>query len=511
MKPLSKVKEHIFLLLDVLNLMQKELTEDTYDSGIDTSLASEVISLISNVKNSKLIGSNIIFKTDLINYTNKFIDSLAIGKLNRLQMLNELLSLVPEDFDKDVIKLMFLEEMNEASTKSLRYKIKDYVNREKTVNLLNQHIHVIRNETSQRFNNILDNLIPKIENMYTESETDDHVTMEISDEDISDEKIEELARKAEEALNKKVFKTSLQDLNNMLQGGLRAGQFTTVAALPSNFKTGLNTMFFHDIATLNKPTIHEDGKQSVLVWFSFEDPIGNIIEQLYKTIYMQEHGKDVNTKSMDKKIIFKKTLEILSKNGWKIIFKKINANDWSYRGLFKELEKIEKKGYVIESLTLDYLPHIPTTGCVNNVGTIGAPLRELVRRVSHYCEAKNILLMTPLQIGPVGKKLLQNGVEDYDFVKLLPGRGPYADSSQLDQEIFLELFTHFARIDGVTYLCIQRGKHKIPSIIDDYDKFIMIPMPRRGAIKSDLEGKAIGIHKISDLLNTGDNKDNFNF
>lgn len=504
MKPISNVKEHIFLLLDLINLLQRDARDDTQNQGIDLELPQKLITRLDSGKNNNLVGENSIVKDDLIKYVTKLMTTIGSRTISSKSIALEVTEILTDNFDKELVKATLLEE-NSKLKEELRYKINDFVTREEVVSTLKSTLYEINNATNIKLNTILDNTMSKLESMYSKSEDNEHVTMEISSDDVSVEKLEELGKKADEALNKKVYKLGFQDFNRMLQGGLRAGQFTTFAALPSNFKTGMAIRCFQDIATLNKPTIWDDGKKSALVWFSFEDPLGTTIKQMYMSLYMDEHGVSPDMKELNNGEIFKAVLDKLKANGWHVIFKKINGNDWTYRSLFKELEDIEKDGYRIEALTLDYLPHLSTSGCTNNNGAIGSALRELVRRVAHYCTNKDILLMTPLQLSPGAKKLLQMGVEDYEFVRKLPGKGYYEGASALDTEIFLELFSHIAKIDGKAYLCLQRGKHKIPSFIDEEDKFVMIPLPRRGYSKSDLnDTKPCGFKRVEDISTESD-------
>ena len=60
--------------------------------------------------------------------------------------------------------------------------------------------------------------------------------------------------------------------------------------------------------------------------------------------------------------------------------------------------------------------------------------------------------------------LIKTDMPGIEFVKHIADKSYYADSSQLGQEIDLELFMHIVKINKEPYLAISRGKHRIDKI-----------------------------------------------
>jgi KaiC/GvpD/RAD55 family RecA-like ATPase len=52
-----------------------------------------------------------------------------------------------------------------------------------------------------------------------------------------------------------VYKTGWSDLNDMLQGGFRPGEFVMIPALQHKYKTGFTLSLFAQIATWGMPGI----------------------------------------------------------------------------------------------------------------------------------------------------------------------------------------------------------------------------------------------------------------
>ena len=146
---------------------------------------------------------------------------------------------------------------------------------------------------------------------------------------------------------------------------------------------------------------------------------------------------------------------------------------------------------------------IPTTGCIKD-GPMGTDLRDLFRRVRNYMSSKHILTITPHQLSSDSKRLIRNGVPDVEFVKEINGKGYYSSSTQLDQEIDLELYVHIATLNRKKYLTVQRGKHRLPTTISEDEMFFLLPFPKKGPIKHDVNGPKISMRSLSEA-----SEDNF--
>jgi hypothetical protein len=99
---------------------------------------------------------------------------------------------------------------------------------------------------------------------------------------------------------------------------------------------------------------------------------------------------------------------------------------------------------------------------------------------------RGICFISPHQLSSEAKMMIRDGRTD--FVKELPGRGYYAGSKQIDQVIDLEIFIHIEILNGVSYLTIQRGKHRIIEQTPIKDQYMVLAFNEVGGIPDDLLG-----------------------
>ncbi len=65
-----------------------------------------------------------------------------------------------------------------------------------------------------------------------------------------------------------------------------------------------------------------------------------------------------------------------------------------------------------------------------------------------------------------------------DFVKEINEKGYYAQSRSLDNEVDVELYLHLFKHNRETYISLQRGKHRVPTILPDEMKYALIKFPK---------------------------------
>jgi hypothetical protein len=279
--------------------------------------------------------------------------------------------------------------------------------------------------------------------------------------------------------NKSIYKLGWHALNRMLQGGIRRGEFVTIGALQHKYKTGMSLSMFMQIATENKPVItsKEKDKKPLLLRISFEDSLTNNLQFMYQYLKCADgeivKAKDfeyLTTKEMSDYIMKK-----LNKTGFSIKMLRVDPSQWTYSSVINKIIELEAQGYAIHVLMLDYATLLPTTGCVQ--GVAGADKKDLLRRLRNFCSGRDISFITPLQLSSEAKMLLRNGIPEHEFVKTVAQKGYYDGCKSLDQDIDLELFIHIFSHKRKKYLSVARGKHRIPTVIDDEDMFFMLPFP----------------------------------
>ncbi|MEM5877799.1 MAG: hypothetical protein QXF12_02845 [Candidatus Aenigmatarchaeota archaeon] len=277
--------------------------------------------------------------------------------------------------------------------------------------------------------------------------------------------------------SKSIYKTGWQALNRMLQGGFRRGEFVSVAALQHKYKSSFTLSLFMQIARHNNPIIlkEEQGKKPLLLRISFEDSLANNLQFMYQ--YLKAH-EGIYIKQKDFEVISEKEMrdyivEKLTIKGFHIKLMRVNPDQWTYSSLFNKIIELETQGYSVHLLMLDYITLIPTTGC--QTGPYGTDKRDLIRKVRNFCSNRNILLITPLQLSSEAKMLIRSGYPEEDFLNEISEKGYYDGAKSLDQDIDLELFIHLFTHNNRKYLAVRRGKHRLPTIIDEKDKFFILP------------------------------------
>ena len=286
--------------------------------------------------------------------------------------------------------------------------------------------------------------------------------------------------------------TGWQGLNTMLQGGFRRGEQVVLPALQHKYKTGFTLSLFKQLAIYNKPIMINPNKKPCLVRISFEDALATNLQFLYQNLYFNETGKLADISSLSTGHLAGYVKEKLSVNGYHIKMLRVNASEWTYKDLHNYILELEANGYEIHACIVDYLPMLPTTGCED--GPMGHALRDLYRRTRNFFSARKITLLTPHQLSTDAKQLIRDGRQD--FVKLLPGMGYTAGSKQIDQEVDLEIYLHLEKLNGRTYLTIQRGKHRGVDVLPEADMYMVLPFPQKGSIIDDLGKQPIHSRKV---------------
>lgn len=277
--------------------------------------------------------------------------------------------------------------------------------------------------------------------------------------------------------NLAIFKTGWQGLNTMLQGGVRRGEFVTIGALQHKYKTGFSLSLFMQIAMHNKPFAVPANKKPLLLRISFEDSIVNNLQFMY--IYLRSHeDKNFNIKEIDSisnEKLSSYIVEKLTSNGFYIKLLRVDPSQWTYLNVINKIIELEANGYEVQLLMLDYITLLPTTGCVT--GPIGSDRKDLIRRIRNFCSSKNITVITPIQLSSEAKQLIRNGVPEHQFVNEIAEKGYYDGSRSIDQDLDLELFIHLFNHNKKKILSVRRGKHRVPTVIDELDKYMMLPFP----------------------------------
>lgn len=291
------------------------------------------------------------------------------------------------------------------------------------------------------------------------------------------------------------FITGNQDLNTMMQGGMRRGETIVPLALQHGYKTGFSLGVFHDCAVYNVPKLLDPNRKPLLLRISFEDPLSNNLQFLYQKSKYDETNETVDIKSVGIDEMTDYVMRRMTATGFNIKMLFADPTQWTYMNVINKVLEYEAQGYEVQLCMLDYLYKLPTTGC-NQSGPIGTDVRDMLRRLRNFFKARKTTFFTPHQLSTEAKRLSRIHSPMETFVKEIADKGYYAGSAQLDQEIDLELYLHIVKHNGEHYLTIQRGKHRLPTVIPESDKYTIFKFPKKMPIPTDINGVNRGMKKL---------------
>lgn len=316
--------------------------------------------------------------------------------------------------------------------------------------------------------------------------------------DISDtNKMEEMFKKAqEESSAEGVLKTGWQGLNRMFgwHGGLRRGDFYLVGALQHNYKSGLVLNITKQIALYNTPYMLDAKKKPLILVVSAENSTTDNMTFLYSSLIENEFGEvaDLSKVTIEEMTAYVK--QKLGVNGYHFHHVRVNPSDFGYQELFNLVMTLESQGFEIHLMTLDYLNMFTKKGCTD--GASGQNVRDLFRRVRNFCAPRKIAVLTPHQISTEAKYLLRNGVDD--FVREIANKGYWDSCKTIDQEVDMEILIHIVKLDGKSYLTIQRGKHRGLGTRQTAEAhlYTVLPFYPVGGIRDDVLGTDLSMTKV---------------
>lgn len=276
-------------------------------------------------------------------------------------------------------------------------------------------------------------------------------------------------------------------VNRMLgsHAGIRRGDFMLVGALQHNYKTGFTLNLTKQVALYNKPHMLDPDKKPLILHISSENQITDNILLTYSSLKENKTKEIVDVEKVDAAEASRFIHEETSINGYHFKMLRVNPSEFTYSKLFSLILYYESEGYEIHLLTVDYLNMFNKAGCTQ--GPMGSDTRDLFRRVRNFTNPRKIAFITPHQISSGGKGLIREGVDD--FVKTIVNKGYYDSCSTIDQEVDIEILIHIVKLNGRSYLTIQRGKHrKSGPQTPERDLYTVLPFYDAGGCRDDING-----------------------
>lgn len=317
-----------------------------------------------------------------------------------------------------------------------------------------------------------------------------------------------IRRGLEESGAEGIMPTRWQGVNRMMgeYGGLRRGDFIVVGALQHNFKTGFTLDMTRQIAMYSTPYMRDKSKKPLILHISTENSVKDNVIQLYVTLKAQETGvklevTELSAKAKEDPALYEQIAtyvkEHMERSGYTVKMLRVNPSMFTYQKLFNLLNKYESQGYEIHLLTIDYLNMMSKEGCVT--GATGTDVRDLFRRVRNFCNPRGITVLTPHQISSEAKNLLRNGTES--FVKEIANKGYWDGCRVIDQEVDLEILIHIEKVDGKSYLTIQRGKHRKVGITPEQDLYTVYQFDPILGLPEDVGGPDMSRRRVAGNTN----------
>jgi hypothetical protein len=379
----------------------------------------------------------------------------------------------------------------------LRRSLRDHFREQDAIKIVADALHKMRFKRHEisNFKRFLGQMVAGVEPYTTDLvELDPAIVSDVCFGDIAGmTKVYESIK--QDASGESVMRCGYQGINRMLRGGFRRGDQVVIGALQHNFKTGFSLSLFMQMCMYNVPHMINPEKKPLMVRFSFEDDISLNMRFVYGRLKEMENGHpltDDELSAVDSNDIAEYVQKNLTQTGYHVKMLRVDPTKWSYMDLINKLLMYEAEGYEIHCCMVDYLYMLPTTGCTQ--GPAGHDVRDLYRRVRNWTNSRKICFITPHQLSTDAKQMIRDGKAD--FVKELIGKGYYAGSKQIDQEVDIELFIHIEKMSNKSWLTIQRGKHRIVGQTPIEDQYCAYQFAQMGTIPDDVNGPDQSRRKI---------------
>lgn len=380
---------------------------------------------------------------------------------------------------KESIDLELNEDENLNLIKDLRYKLKDTVYEHSILTVINKASNDLKfnRDSIGDVKSYIDLYVETLETLVSSTKENNN---QYSDTDLNNAThISDAFNKVkEETVGKGIYKTGWKAVNRMFQGGFREAKTYYYLGRQHNYKTSLGLSLDAQMARLNVPVLRNENKKPLILRYVLEDKRHDNILFLYIYLYSLKHGVKPNVKDLSIEEMTEFITSEMNVTGFHYKLRSRDPSSMTYKTIFDDISELEKEGYEVKILHIDYFSLIPRTGCTND-GTVGSDLRDLLRRLKNYCARpdKLITLLSPHQYSPAAKQKLRDGVPNHLFIKEICGLGMTNGSSQIDQEADGVLLTHLFTEGGAAYLSLLVEKHRLPTIISEKDKYALYLMP----------------------------------
>lgn len=474
------------------NDLSKQLVLDVITTlKINSNDISGTDSTVNELKNVVL---NMVSKEHPTPY-NDLIQHIRIACSSDVVLFESIQDNISFQLDEDELKRTIL---------SYRFELNKYLKEKKATMLLDKMTFDLKfnrdkiGDLNQYMSSNLNGIIDLVN--YSGEEIPGIICeVDLSDIDAVAEQFE-LIRKENDG--SRTIKMPWQAMNRMTRGGLRLGQLTTVGGLAHNNKTGVSLSMFISGCIFNNPkNLQTDQKKKpLMLLISFEDDMLIVLFNLY--ILLKENLENVKITDEDKQrlssreaaeYVYKK----LSETGYDIRIIRADSSTWSYAEIQSCILQFESQGYEIHLTLIDYLNLANKNGLSHS--RADADIQELFRRTKNFFAAKNIALLTPVQLSPDAMELKRQGNK---MLAMQISDGSYYEGCRgLSREPELELFVDIVKDNGRKYQTFARGKHRGQNDTPEEHKFFILEFQKIGGLRWDVNGSDTSLSKFGSVRN----------
>lgn len=338
--------------------------------------------------------------------------------------------------------------------------------------------------------------------------TDDRIEGMINELNIEDhEAIESyLVQAMTETSEEGIMTLGHQAINRMTgyHNGLRRGETVVLGALQHNYKTGMVLTWFCQLALYNKPFMRDETKRPMLVLISTENDTHMNIMWLYQHLKENETQEAVDMRAINPAEAAKYVSERLHATGYNIRMYRMDPSTTTFQSYVDLITRLEAEGFEIHAVVVDYLNMFNKQGMIQ--GASGYESRDLWRRMRNFNGPRGTIFISPHQLSPDAKRLVRTDVED--FLKIIANKGYWDGCTTIDQEVDLEIYIHIVKVNGKSYLTVQRGKHRGVNNTPERHLSTVLPFKEVGNIPDDIHGKDISMrYPGADELGLGGSDD----
>ena len=474
------------------NDLSKQLVLDVITTlKINSNDISGTDSTVNELKNVVL---NMVSKEHPTPY-NDLIQHIRIACSSDVVLFESIQDNISFQLDEDELKRTIL---------SYRFELNKYLKEKKATMLLDKMTFDLKfnrdkiGDLNQYMSSNLNGIIDLVN--YSGEEIPGIICeVDLSDIDAVAEQFE-LIRKENDG--SRTIKMPWQAMNRMTRGGLRLGQLTTVGGLAHNNKTGVSLSMFISGCIFNNPkNLQTDQKKKpLMLLISFEDDMLIVLFNLY--ILLKENLENVKITDEDKQrlssreaaeYVYKK----LSDTGYDIRIIRADSSTWSYAEIQSCILQFESQGYEIHLTLIDYLNLANKNGLSHS--RADADIQELFRRTKNFFAAKNIALLTPVQLSPDAMELKRQGNK---MLAMQISDGSYYEGCRgLSREPELEIFVDIIKDNGRKYQTFARGKHRGQNDTPEEHKFFILEFQKIGGLRWDVNGTDTSLSKFGSVRN----------